>query len=208
VAATSPWPTIHDERSALADDLSGLPVDRWSSPSLCSEWTVHQVLGHMAATAKMTPPLFMAKMLGSGFRFGVMANKAVAHETAGSPADTLAEFRRVAPSNSAPPGPVDSWIGETIVHGEDIRRPLGIRHAYPLDALIRVAEFYQGSNLLIGTKKRIAGVTLRATDAEWSHGSGPEVAGPMLSLVLAMTGRRAALDDLAGEGVDVLRSRS
>jgi uncharacterized protein (TIGR03083 family) len=208
MAATSPWPTIHDERSALADDLSGLPVDRWSSPSLCSEWTVHQVLGHMVATAKMTPPLFFAKMFGSGFRFGAMANKAVAQETAGSPADTLAEFRRVAPSNSAPPGPVDSWIGETIVHGEDIRRPLGIRHAYPLDALIRVAEFYQGSNLLIGTKKRIAGVTLRATDAEWSHGSGPEVAGPMLSLVLAMTGRQAALDDLAGEGVDVLRSRS
>jgi uncharacterized protein (TIGR03083 family) len=207
VAATSPWPTIHAERSALADDLSGLPDDRWSTTSLCADWNVHQLLGHMVATAKMTPPAFFGKMLGSGFRFGVMANKAVAQETAGSPADTLTEFRRVETSTSSPPGPVDSWLGETIVHGEDIRRPLGIRHDYPMEALTRVAEFYQGSNLLIGTKKRIAGVTLRATDAEWTHGSGPEVAGPMLSVLLAMTGRRAALDDLAGEGVDVLRSR-
>jgi len=50
-------------------------------------------------------------------------------------------------------------------------------------------------------------VTLRATDADWSHGSGPEAAGPALSLLLAMTGRTAALDDLTGDGVAVLRSR-
>ncbi len=59
-----------------------------------------------------------------------------------------------------------------------------------------MASFYQGSNLLIGSKKRIEGLTLRATDAEWSHGSGPEVSGPILSLVMAMTGRKAPLDDL------------
>ena len=45
-------------------------------------------------------------------------------------------------------------------------------------------------------------------DAEWSHGTGPEVKGPILSLVMAMTGRTAADDDLAGDGVATLRSRS
>lgn len=70
-----------------------------------------------------------------------------------------------------------------------------------------MADFYKGSNLLIGAKSRIAGVTLRATDADWSHGSGPEVSGPLLSLVLAMTGRKVALGDLEGPGVEVLRSR-
>ncbi|HSP36716.1 MAG TPA: maleylpyruvate isomerase family mycothiol-dependent enzyme [Frankiaceae bacterium] len=208
MAAPSPWPTIHAERTALADDLADLPDDRWSTPSLCSGWTVHEVLGHMVATAKMTPPLFLAKMASSGFRFSAMANKAVARETAGSPQDTLAELRRVAPSTSAPPGPVNSWLGETIVHGEDIRRPLGLGHQYPVDALVRVADFYKGSNALIGSKKRIDGVTLRATDAEWSHGDGPEVSGPMLSLLLAMTGRRAGLTDLTGAGVTTLRDRT
>jgi hypothetical protein len=76
-----------------------------------------------------------------------------------------------------------------------------------MDAVVAVADFYKGSNLLIGAKKRIEGVTLKATDTDWSHGSGPEASGPMLSLVMAMTGRRAALDDLAGPGVDTLRRR-
>jgi uncharacterized protein (TIGR03083 family) len=107
-----------------------------------------------------------------------------------------------------PPGPAATWLGETIVHGEDIRRALGIKHAYPADAVVTVADFYKGSNLLIGSKNRIAGLTLRATDADWSHGTGPEVKGSVLSLVLAMTGRTVADDDLAGDGVTTLRSRS
>ena len=107
-----------------------------------------------------------------------------------------------------PPGPNTTWLGEVIVHSEDIRRPLGIKHSYPTDAVVAVAHFYQGSNMLIGSKRRISGLTLHATDAEWSHGTGPEVAGPILSLVLAMTGRTVALDDLTGDGVATLRTRS
>lgn len=209
MATGSPWPTIHAERAALADDLAGLSDSRWATGSLCGGWTVHDVLGHMTATAKMTPPRFFSRLAGSGFRFGVMADKNIRDETRGGPAATLAEFRRVRDATSAPPGPVDSWLGETIVHGEDIRRPLGIAHDYPVEALVRVADFYKGSNLLIGAKSRIAGLTLRATDADWSTGTGPEVAGPMVALVLAMTGRGAAVaGDLAGEGAPTLLSRS
>jgi uncharacterized protein (TIGR03083 family) len=98
-------------------------------------------------------------------------------------------------------------LGEAIVHSEDIRRPLGITRDYPQEAVIRVADFFKGSNLLIGSKKRIAGVELRASDADWTTGSGPEVSGPALSLVLAMTGRAAALTDLSGNGLEMLRSR-
>ena len=93
------------------------------------------------------------------------------------------------------------------MHAEDIRRPLGIVHTYPADALVRVADFYKGSNLLIGAKSRIAGLALRATDVDWSYGSGPEVRGPMVSLVLAMTGRSAAAADLEGDGVGTLGGR-
>ena len=64
------------------------------------------------------------------------------------------------------------------------------------------------ANLIIGAKDRIEGVTLRATDTDWQHGAGPEVSGPILALVVAMCGRRAALDDLTGDGVAVLRARN
>ncbi len=64
-----------------------------------------------------------------------------------------------------------------------------------------------GSNLLLGGKKRSTGLTLRATDTDWSAGSGPVVSGPAVSLVLAITGRTVALDDLSGDGLAALRSR-
>jgi hypothetical protein len=50
-------------------------------------------------------------------------------------------------------------------------------------------------------------LTLRATDADWSAGSGAEVSGPLVSIVLAMTGRSDALKDLSGDGVATLTSR-
>jgi hypothetical protein len=72
---------------------------------------------------------------------------------------------------------------------------------------MQVADFYKGSNLIIGTKRRIGGVRLEATDVEWQHGSGPTVSGPIIDLLMAMTGRRPALDDLQGDGVATLSSR-
>lgn len=100
-----------------------------------------------------------------------------------------------------------SWLGETIVHAEDIRRPLGIKHDYPQQAVIDVLDFYKTSNTLIGTKSRIAGVNLRATDADWQLRRRTRGQRPLLSLLMAATGRTAALDELAGDGVAILRGR-
>jgi uncharacterized protein (TIGR03083 family) len=202
-----PWPTIHEEREVLAKDLSTLTDEQWATPSLCAGWTVRDVLGHMTATAKMTPPKFFLALGSAGFRFNEMTAREIARETAGTPADNLAEFRRYAQASTHPPGPATSWLGETVIHGTDIRRPLGMTRDFPEQALVQVADFFKGSNLLIGAKKRITGLRLRATDAAWSTGDGPEVSGPLLSLIMAMTGRQAVLGDLAGDGVGVLRER-
>jgi uncharacterized protein (TIGR03083 family) len=202
------WPAVHAERKALAADLRGLSTDDWATPSLCGAWTVRDVLAHMTSAAKTTPPLFFGRMIASGFSFGKVQEKGVAAQKGATPTETLAGFDAVLTSVKHPPGPGASWLGETIVHGEDIRRPLGISHDYPVSAVAQVADFYAGSNLLIGAKRRIDGLTLRATDAEWSHGTGPEVTGPILSLVMAMTGRKAADDDLAGDGVTILHARA
>lgn len=207
MAKTDTWPVIHAERKALASDLAGLSAERWSRPSLCAEWSVRDVLAHMTATAKITPASFFPKFIGSGFSFARMQAKDIANEQGSTPEDTFAGFESVLNSEKRPPGPPATMLGETLLHSEDIRRPLGIEHSYPIEAVVQVADFYKGSNLILGTKKRITGVKLQATDANWSHGSGPEVSGPMVSLLMAMTGRKAALDDLAGEGVETLRAR-
>lgn len=102
-------------------------------------------------------------------------------------------------SKTSPPGPKPTWLGEVVIHAEDIRRPLGIPHRYPPETLRKVADFFKGSNALIGAKNRVAGLTLRATDQDWSNGSGPAVEGPLLPLVMAMTGRKEHVDDLTGK---------
>ena len=206
-ATTDPWPLIHAERAALIDDLAEIDPGSWDSPSLCGNWTVHEVLGHMTATARMTPSKFLAEMARSGFRFHTMTATAAAREASSPPAQSLAAFRGLLSATDHPPGPIDAMVGEAVVHSEDIRRPLGIRREYPIETVLRAADFYQRSNALIGAKNRIAGLTLRATDADWTTGTGPEVRGPAMALVMAMTGRGAALADLSGDGVATLGSR-
>jgi uncharacterized protein (TIGR03083 family) len=203
----SAWPTIHAEREALARDLDGLTDQQWSTPSLCEGWTVHQVLAHQVSTAKMTPGTFFAKFAGSGFNFGRFADKGIAAETGSGPKATLQEFRRVQTATTSPPGPKDSWLGEALVHSEDIRRPLGIKRSYPLPWVTRALDFYSKSNAIIGAKKRVEGLTLKATDVDYATGSGPVVEGPAMSLLMAACGRKAALDDVTGPGVEILRTR-
>lgn len=41
---TDVWPVIHAERRALADELEGIGEEGWSTRSLCSDWTVRDVL--------------------------------------------------------------------------------------------------------------------------------------------------------------------
>jgi uncharacterized protein (TIGR03083 family) len=203
----SPWPQIHAERRALVADLEPLADDRWRTPSLCDAWTVHQVLGHITATARTNPGGFFANMARAGFRFNSMVAKGVERESSGTPSETLASLRQELDATIHPPGPMDTWLGEIVVHSEDIRRPLGIRHEFPPEVLTRVATFYTKSNAIIGGRTRAKGLTLRADDAAWTAGSGPEVSGPLLSIVLALTGRSAALADLSGPGLDTLRAR-
>lgn len=201
------WAVVAAERGALAEDLEGLSDSQWDSPSLCSGWTVQDVLAHQSATASLSPATFFLRLAGKGFSFDTFARGEIARQKGATPAETLARFRSIQGSSSAPPGPKLSWLGETIVHSEDIRRPLGIAHDYPGDAVRAVLDFYKGSNTLIGTRSRINGLRLKAIDQDWSHGDGRLVEGPTLDLLLAATGRAAGCEGLNGEGIDTLRSR-
>ena len=207
MATVDIWPTIQAERAALADDLEGITDAQWDTPSLCEGWSVRDVVAHMTATTRISPVWFFPKLVSNGFSLKKMQARDITVERGASPKETLSRFRSRVGSTTHPPGPNDTWLGETIVHAEDVRRPLGLAHSYPPAATVRVADFYKGSNLVIGAKKRVAGLRLRATDTDWVHGDGPEVAGPIVALVMAMAGRKAAIADLTGDGVAELSSR-
>ena len=92
------------------------------------------------------------------------------------------------------------------VHHQDIRRALGHPRTVPVDRLERILPLVPG-NPRLGAGRRIRGLRLRATDLDWQHGDGPEVTGTGEALLMAMTGRREAVSDLAGPGVATMASR-
>jgi uncharacterized protein (TIGR03083 family) len=161
----------------------------------------------MTTTAKMTPGRFIGKMAGAGFRFNAMTDQGVKEELGATPADTLAGFKAVVDRTTSPPGPLDAMVAEAVIHTQDIRRPLGIAHTFQPEALTLVGDFVIRGNLLLGGKRRATGVTLTASDVDWTRGAGPTVTGPLGSIILALTGRRAGLADLSGDGLATLTGR-
>jgi uncharacterized protein (TIGR03083 family) len=201
------WPLIHAERAALAADLADLTAGQWATPSLCAGLTVREVLAHLTAGASLNPVRWLAGVIRCRFDFDQQVAMRLAEQLGATPDQTIGRFRAVLTSTTKPPIPVLAMLGESIVHAEDIRLPLGIRHGYPIETLTRAAGYYQGSDLPVLTKSRIRGLRLAATDGPFGTGSGPLVSGTTLALIMAMAGRRAYCDELQGDGSAILRER-
>jgi uncharacterized protein (TIGR03083 family) len=203
------WKYIHSERATMAEAWEGLTSEQWAAPSWCEGWSVQQLAGHVVAAAEQTPVNFYRKLASAGFRFNVFADRDAKRLGAAGPEELVRRLKARTSTTNHPPAPVIAMLGEIVVHGQDIRRPLTLEPYRPPEAaLVALADNWKKSNLLIGAKRRIAGLRLKADDTAWVHGDGPEVTGPLLSLILAMTGRKGALPDLAGEGVGTLATRA
>jgi uncharacterized protein (TIGR03083 family) len=201
------WPLVHEQRDKLGDLLEALGVAEWETPSLCQGWLVRDVVAHCIQTHLVTPWNLVGGWISSGLSLRARNDRGVARRRLLSPTELLNEYRATAPRTSGPPGQLTYGLVEAVIHGEDIARPLGRRIDVSPRSLVTVAEISRSTDPILHGRKRSAGLTLRATDVAWRAGSGPEVSGPLASIILAITGRPAALADLSGEGLDMLRSR-
>jgi len=205
--ASGIWSLVHAERAALAADLADLTDQQWATLSLCTGFTVRQVLAHLTAGASLNPVRWLAGVIRCRFDFDKQVAMRLAEKLGATPTETLARFRCVVTSKIKPPLPTAAMLGETIVHAEDIRRPLGIHRDYPITILTRLANYYQGSDLVVLAKGRIVSLRLQASDGPFATGSGPLVSGSTLALIMAMAGRVTYCDELDGDGVATLRAR-
>jgi hypothetical protein len=98
-------------------------------------------------------------------------------------------------------------LTDLVCHSGDIRRPIGLTRIVPEATLVAVADTVKRVAFPLQTKKRIAGLRMSATDSDWTAGDGPDVEGPLASLIFVMAGRKAPLDDLSGEGKHTLEAR-
>lgn len=203
------WRMVRAERAALTDDLALLDAGQWDAPSLCEGWTVRDVAAHLVDTARTTRIGFVAGLVRARFDFDRQNARGVERERGASPQETLERLRRVASRTTTPPAPLDTRLVEEVVHGEDIRRAVGLVRSYPQEAVVRALRLQARTPASFGgAKELVARVRLTATDADLSIGEGPDVTGPVLSLLLAVSGRRAALAELDGPGLSVLAATS
>ncbi|CAM3376311.1 maleylpyruvate isomerase family mycothiol-dependent enzyme [Occultella aeris] len=205
---TGIWPLIHAERAALAADLADLDEDAWRTPSLCAGLTVREVLAHLTAGASLNGIRWLAGVVRCRFDFDKQVRMRLDEQLGSSGADTLARFDAVRGGTTTPPLPRQAILGETIVHGSDIRRPLGLVRTFPTDTLVTLARYYAGTDQVVVAKGRIGGLHLRADDSEFEAGSGAPVIGSTLALIMAMTGRADYCVELTGEGAAVLAERA
>ena len=201
------WSTIRAERVRLLGDLSTLTTDQWSDQTLCARWSVQDVVAHLTAGASLGRWAWLRSIVGARFRTDVHNERRLAAHRGPTPAQTLKGFQAVVDSRVAPTGDLWAWLGEVVVHGADIREPLGISTVPDVDAVVTVAEGFVRRDFAVSSRSTAKGLCLVATDSAFRAGDGPVVEGVTLDLVLAMAGRPAALPRLRGEGVPVLAER-
>lgn len=193
------------ERADLAEFLATLTPQDWEAPTLCTRWNVKDVVAHVISYDELGA-LGLLRRFAKGWI--VRANQVGVDEFGTRTPQQLLEFLR----NHLEPHGLPAGFGGMIalvdgtVHHQDIRRALGRPRVVPPDRLERILPLVPG-NPRLGAGRRIRGLGLRATDVSWTHGGGPEVTGPAEALLLAMTGRPAALADLEGPGLATLTDR-
>lgn len=197
-------------RLEIAAVLDGLSPAQWDANTLCDGWTVRHLAAHLLQPMLVGFGRFFLTSLR--YRGDTAATvDAIARSIARrEPTELVDLLRRHAADQINPPrvGPMGPFA-ETCIHLRDIARPLALdadaRHDDWQDLLVYLTSGHAAPGLI--EPGRVAGISLRATDAHWQYGRGPEVRGTLEALAMAITGRRAALDDLRGPGIATLRAR-
>jgi len=199
---------IAEQRRDLADLLDTLTDAQWETPSLCEGWRVREVVTHLVMPFSLPTWRFGLTLIARLGNFNrVMDERARAERRPN--AELVQVLRANAETRFLPPGPKPHarMLADVVVHVQDIARPLGIKHAVPaahaevvlpLQTYRWMQKFYGG----VITD----GLSLVSSDG-WRWGEGAEVTGTSDALITTLTHRPAAMDELRGAGVPLLRER-
>ena len=201
------WARVGDVRRQFADTVEGMDptASTWSG-----HWTAADLAGHMLTFVELSAPKFMWQMLKAGFNYDKAADRIAQNFAANDSLSGLAQRLRdgAEKPNFSKSFPPEMNLSDALIHLADLTRPSGIDASPDTDAVVAALTFAtthkHGKNVV--KADLLDGLTFRATDAEWSHGSGPEVNGAALDLLLAMAGR-PVFDQLSGDGAQTFASR-
>jgi uncharacterized protein (TIGR03083 family) len=205
--ATDVWIDVHDERESLLAVLETLAPLDWNTQSLCAEWRIRDVVGHLISETTMSVSKLVLGTLNSGFQINRFISRDARRRGDLPDEELIGAFRNMVPSREHLPGLSSmSMLEGIVIHSLDIRNPLHRYHTVPESRMVLVASDLLSSRFFVG-HTLFSDIRVTATDAEWSCGHGDEVNGPIEGFVLAMSGRAAGLDQLQGEGMVAVRQR-
>lgn len=201
------WRAIDAERLGLACLLDTLTTEQWESPSLCAGWRVRDVAAHLTLAQTGGPAAAMALLRARGNLDRMIHDTAV--RQARLPAERYpALLRAMLGSRKKAPGVsyLEPLI-DVLVHGQDIAIPLRLDRRMPAPAAMAAADRVWPDLYPFRARRRLGGIRFAATDCCWSAGEGLVAEGPIATILLALTGRSAAVSQLSGPGVRELESR-
>lgn len=190
---------IAAERRELADLLDALPAESWDAPTLCGGWRVREVAAHMTTGFRYSLPKTALELVKAGGRLHKMTDRCARRDAAVYSTRELAELLRDNARHpwTPPVGGAAAALGHDAVHGLDITVALGLDRRVPEDRLrvllagidARTVKFFRAD---------LDGVELRATDLDWSFGTGAPVLGAAQDLLLLAYGRKLPPGHLRG----------
>jgi uncharacterized protein (TIGR03083 family) len=192
---------IAAERRELAAMLDGLSAGQWGAPSLCDGWAIRHVVAHLTMPFRYSKARFMLELVKAGGRFSALSDS-VAHRDAKLPAAQLiTAVRDNAEHPWKPPGGgYEGALTHDVIHSLDIACALGIDLHIPTEPMRAVLDTVSGPKPRRFFGVDVDGTELRATDLDWSFGSGPPLLGRAQDLALLLTGRHVPEGALSGEG--------
>ncbi|PMQ21660.1 maleylpyruvate isomerase family mycothiol-dependent enzyme [Glutamicibacter arilaitensis] len=204
---TQLWSLVRAERETLCEFLGNLDQSHWQQESLCPPWTVRHIVAHIAAAGSTATGAWLANMLRSGFNTDRHNARLLEKFLGDSPDQTFDNFQNSCGNSIAALNPVPALLGEVVVHSQDIAVPLGITLQPGAESIREVAEFFVSDNFAVNSKTLAKGLKIVAVDQEFAVGTGPEVRGKLLDIVMVLAGRRHGLPQLEGDGVQELQRR-
>ncbi|MEU0478375.1 maleylpyruvate isomerase family mycothiol-dependent enzyme [Streptosporangium sp. NPDC006013] len=188
------------ERGEQADLLAALRPEQWDAPTLCDGWRVREVVAHTTMPFRTSLGRTLLELVKARGDVNRMADRCARRDAAGLPPERLLASLRdnVAHPWTPPGGGVRGALAHDVIHGLDITVGLGLDRQVPPERVAMVLAGMRPKNIaFFGTD--LAGVTLRATDLDWSHGEGTPLRGLAQDLLLVLCGRRLPPGRLTGE---------
>jgi len=170
--------------------LAGLRPDQWNAPTLCAGWRVREVIAHTTAPFRTSLGRTLLDLARARGNVNRMADRSARRDAALlSAEELLASLRDNIEHPWTPPGGgVQGALSHDVIHGLDITVGLGLDRRVPPERVALVLAGMRPRNIaFFGTD--LDGIQLRATDIDWTYGTGTPVLGRAQDLLLYVCGR-------------------